>query len=181
MILVMELYPKTLWNFLENQDLRLAIRLEIAIKLVKEIKRAHDGEVVHRDLKPTNIMVDANNELTLIDFGIGRSYGDLEGSCGTPGFTPPEQFSGDDQNEAVDTFSLGKNLALIFFPYFEMGWNFLYSSKNWITSQNVAKNKLAPFSDFFNIIRQMLQVKFKNHLVFLIILILTILNIFCSD
>ena len=70
----MERYSKTLSKSLENQDLGLAERLEIAIKLVKEVKRAHDGDVVHRDLKPTNIMLDANKELTLVDFGIGRHH-----------------------------------------------------------------------------------------------------------
>ena len=111
----MERYPKTLLKFLENQDLRLAERLEIAIKLVKEVKRAHEGDVAHRDLKPTNIMLDKNKELVLVDFGIGRDYENLEGSCGTPGFNAPEQFSGDEQKYSVDIFSLGKNLALIFF------------------------------------------------------------------
>ena len=113
----MERYPKTLWKFLENQDLGLAARLEIAIKLVKEVQRAHDGDVAHRDLKPTNVMVDANKELVLVDFGIGRERVDLEGSCGTPGFNAPEQFSGDNQHTTVDIFSLGKNLALIFLKW----------------------------------------------------------------
>ena len=155
----MERYPRTLWKFLENQDLGLAERLEVAIKLVKEVKRAHDGVVAHRDLKPTNVMLDANKELVLVDFGIGERYGMLEGSCGTPGFNAPEQFSGDDQEEPVDIFSLGKNLILIFFKW-EIGWNSLWSSKDWISSQKIPEDKLAPFSDFFDIIRQMLQVNF---------------------
>ena len=168
----MERYPKTLWKFLENQDLGLAERLEIAIKLAKEVQRAHVSWLVHRDLKPTNTMVDANKELTLVDFGIGENYKDLKGSCGTPGFNAPEQFSGDDQNTAVDIFSLAKNLALIFFKW-EIGWTLLLSSKNWISSQKNAEDKLAPFSNFLNIIRQMLQVNFKNYLIFLIISIST--------
>ena len=172
----MERYPKTLWKFLENQDLKLAERLEIAIKLVKEVKRAHDGLVAHRDLKPTNIMLDANKELTLVDFGIGRTVALTRWSCGTPGFNAPEQFSGDEQSRPVDIFSLGKNLILIFFKW-EIGWILLWSSKNWISSHEIAEDK-SPFSDFFNIIRQMLLVNFKNYMVFLIISILTILNIF---
>ena len=155
----MEQYRKTLWKFLENQDLGLAERLEIAIKLVKEVKRAHDGYVAHRDLKPTNVIVDKNKELTLVDFGIGRNWNRLMGSCGTPGFNAPEQFSGDDQEEPVDIFSLGKNLILIFFKW-EIGWNSLWSSKDWISSQKIPEDKLAPFYDFFDIIRQMLQVNF---------------------
>ena len=165
-ILVMEQYSKTLWKFLENQDLGLSERLEIAIKLVIEVKRAHDGRVAHRDLKPTNMMVDKNKELVLVDFGIGRDYRFLKGSCGTPGFNAPEQFSGDDQERPVDIFSLGKNLILIFFKW-EIGWNLLWSSKEWITSQKNAENKLAPFSDFLGLIRQMLEVNlfiFLNNL-----------------
>ena len=155
----MERYPKTLWKFLENQALGLLERLEIAIKLVKEVKRTHDSYLVHRDLKPTNVMLDKNKELVLVDFGIGRDWDGLEGSCGTPGFNAPEQFSGDEQEDPVDIFSLGKNLILTFFEW-EIGWTLLWSSKNWISSQKIAEDKLAPFTDFFDIIRQMLQVNF---------------------
>ena len=162
----MEQYPSTLWKFLEGHDLVLAERLEIAIKLVREVKRAHSGNVVHRDLKPTNVMLDENKELVLVDFGIGQDSNFLKGSCGTPGFNAPEQFSGDYQiypADPVDFFSLGKNLILIFFKWV-IGWNLLWSSKEWITSQKVAENKLTPLSHFLNIIRKMLQVYFKNYL-----------------
>ena len=158
----MERYPLTLWKVLEDQNLELAERLEIAIKLAKELQRAHSGHVAHRDLKLNNIMLDAKKELVLVDFGIGRNFDQLEGSCGTPGFNAPEQFSGEDQERPVDIFSLGKNLALIFFKW-DIGWTLLWSSKEWISSQKHAEDKLAPFSDFFDIIRQMLQVKFKDY------------------
>ena len=157
----MERYPGNLWNLLKNQNLVLMERLNLAIKLVKEVIKALDGYVVHRDLKPTNIMLDKNKELTLVDFGIGRlSFRGVKESCGTPGFNAPEQFSGDEQNMPVDIFSLGKNLIIIFFKW-EIGWSLLWSSRNWMSSQKIAGDKLAPFSDFLDIIRQMLQVNFK--------------------
>ena len=54
----------------------------------------------------------------------------------------------------------------------------LWSSKDWISSHRIAEDKLALFSDFFNIIRQMLQVNSKNYIISLIISISTILNTF---
>ena len=166
---VMERYQENLSKFLKSQDLPLKERLKIAIQLVKEVKKVHSGKVLHRDLKPTNVMLNANKELALVDFGIGRGRVILRGSSGTPGFNAPEQFSGENQKYPVDIYSLGKNLILIFFKW-KIGWNMMLSSKDWITSQKKAEDKLAPFSDFFDIIRQMLQVSFKGSFEFLKIL-----------
>ena len=71
MILVMERYAQTLWKFLETNNFGLKERLNLALKLTKELKIAHDSDLVHRDLKPNNIMVDAKKRLVLVDFGIG--------------------------------------------------------------------------------------------------------------
>ena len=150
----MERYPQTLWTFLESDNFGLEERLEIAIKLTKELKK--DNGLLHRDLKPTNIMVDAKKELVLVDFGIGKELYGLPESCGTPGFNAPEQFSGEYQNKQVDIFSLGKNLILILFEW-KIGWNLLWSSEEWIQSQKL-EQKLAPLSDLFDLIRKMLQV-----------------------
>ena len=129
----------------------------MAIKLTKELKKAHDGHVVHRDLKPNNIMVDAKDGLALVDFGIGKYDGALEAlSSGTPGFNAPEQFSGEDQNLPVDIFSLGKNLILILFEW-KIGWNLLWSSEKWIKSRNL-EHKLTSLCNLFDFIRRMMQV-----------------------
>ena len=156
----MERYAKTLWRFLESNNFELKERLEIAIKLTKELKIAYDGEVVHRDLKPTNIMIDANEGLTLVDFGIGNQFIGLNGSSGTPGFNAPEQFSDEDQYYPVDIFSLGKNLILILFEW-KIGWHLLWSSEEWSQPQ---KHKLSPLSNLFKFIRRMMQVIFRFYL-----------------
>ena len=156
----MERYSQTLWTFLESNNFGLNERIEMAIKLTKELKIAHDGHVVHRDLKPTNIMVDAKNELALVDFGIGNALGFLRGSSGTPGFNAPEQFSGEYQEKNMDVFSLGKNLILILFEW-KIGWHLLWSSEEWIQPQ---KHKLSPLSHLFKFIRRMMQVSFRFYL-----------------
>ena len=152
----MERYPQNLWKLLKSNNFGLKERLEIAFKLTEELKIAHDGFVVHRDLKPTNIMVDAKKELALVDFGIGNILGGLKGSCGTPGFNVPEQFSGELQNQPVDIFSLGKNLILILFEW-KIGWNLLWSSEEGIKSQKL-EHKLSALYNLFEIIRNMTQV-----------------------
>ena len=152
-------YPQNLWKLLESKKFGLEERLEMAIKLTKELKIAHDGDVIHRDLKLTNIMVDAKRELVLVDFGIGNKNFINEESCGTPGFNAPEQFSGGDQNTPVDIFSLGKNLILILFEW-KIGWNLLWSSKEWIKSQKL-EQKLAVLYNLFEIIRHMMQVELE--------------------
>ena len=152
----MDSYPHSLWKLLELTNFGLKERFEIAMKLTKELKMAHGGAVVHRDLKPTNIMVDAKNELALVDFGIGNYRTGLEGSCGTPGFNAPEQFSGEKHQVAVDIFSLGKNLILILFEW-KIAWHLLWSSEEWILSQNL-KKELTHFGNLFELIRRMMQV-----------------------
>ena len=152
----MEQYSQSLWTFLESNHFGLNERMEMGIKLTKELKIAHNGEVVHRDLKPTNIMIDVNKELALVDFGIGYNVGTLRGSCGTPGFNAPEQFACEYQNKLVDIFSLGKNLILILFEW-KIGWNLLWSSKEWINSQKL-EHKLDTLAELLLLIRQMMQV-----------------------
>ena len=151
----MKRYLQTFWSSLESTNFGLKERLEMALTLTKELKIAHDGMVVHRDLKPTNIMVDAENGLALVDFGIGNRLGLLKGSCGTPGWNAPEQFSGEEQSYPVDIFGLEKNLILILFEW-KVGWNLLWSSEEWIQSQKLGQ-KLVPLSDLFKFIRRMMQ------------------------
>ena len=150
----MERYTQSLWSLLESDNFGLRERSEMAIKLTKELKIAHDGQVVHRDLKPTNIMVDAKRDLTLVDFGIGNYVANIEGSCGTPGFNAPEQFSGEIQDKPVDIFSLGKNLILILFQW-KIGWKLLWSSEECIESEKLEH----PLSTLFEFIRLMIEVR----------------------
>ena len=152
----MERYAQTLWRLLESDNLGLKERLDIAIKLTKELKIARASGVVHRDLKPTNIMVDKKKGLALVDFGIANQVMYLKGSSGTPGFNAPEQFSGEYQDESVDSFSLGKNLILILFQW-QIGWHLLWSPENWMQTQKL-DYKLASLFPLFDFLKLMMQV-----------------------
>ena len=155
MILVMERYVETLWRLLESANIGLKERLRMAIKLTKELQIAHSSGVVHRDLKPTNIMIDKKKRLALVDFGIANQEIYLKGSCGTPGFNAPEQFSGQNQHRSADIFSLGKNLILILFEW-QIGWNLLWSPEKWTQKFDYKLASLFPLLDFIKLMMQVI-------------------------
>lgn len=78
-------------------------------KVAEAVAYAHARGVVHRDLKPGNILVDREGEPKVIDFGLARALGELRGRGapeGTPAYMAPEQIRGQ-AGPAADVYALG--------------------------------------------------------------------------
>ena len=86
--------------------------LSVAIPLTRALLHAHNHQVVHRDIKPGNVMVGADGAVKLMDFGIARLE-DTKGLTvtgalvGSPAHMAPEVINGARADERSDQFSLG--------------------------------------------------------------------------
>ena len=88
--------------------------LRIGVKMAGALESAHRLGILHRDVKPANILLTNYGEPALTDFGIAHVAGGFETAVGTftgsPAFTAPEILSGDPPSEASDVYSLGATL-----------------------------------------------------------------------
>src|ERR1700690_1092778 len=98
----------------ETRPLPQERALHIAIAVCDALDYIHRNGVVHRDLKPENIMVDADDNIKLIDFGIAGktgarrlTFGKMSQIMGTPDYISPEQVKGKRGDGRSDIYSLG--------------------------------------------------------------------------
>lgn len=110
---------ETLLARMQRARLSVADAVEIAWQLADALAVAHAQGVVHRDLKPTNVVIGADGRAKVLDFGIARvvpAGGDTSASApgtvsgglvGTPGYAAPEQYRSRDVDGRADLYSLG--------------------------------------------------------------------------
>ena len=87
----------------------------LARKLIEAVSAVHAAGIIHRDIKPTNVMISATGPV-LVDFGIAMGENESHVTrtglvMGTPGFIAPEIIDGADSNEATDWWSTASVLA----------------------------------------------------------------------
>ncbi|WP_300403349.1 serine/threonine-protein kinase [Nocardioides sp.] len=93
---------------------------EIARQLADAVAYAHGRDVVHRDVKPGNVLLHSSGAVKLADFGIARLIGDTVRhtqtghAVGTAAYLAPEQVLGEQLTTAVDVYSLGLVLLEMF-------------------------------------------------------------------
>lgn len=90
----------------------LSETLRIARESASALAYAHSQNMIHRDVKPANLMLDRDNRVVLTDFGIakivtGAQFTASGGMVGTPAYMAPEQGLGDAGDERSDLYSLG--------------------------------------------------------------------------
>ncbi|MFI5715095.1 protein kinase [Nocardia sp. NPDC051750] len=88
--------------------------LRAGVKLAGAIESAHRTRILHRDVKPANVLLSSYGEPQLTDFGIARMPGGFRTSdsqiTGSPAFTAPEVLKGDEPTVRSDVYGLGATL-----------------------------------------------------------------------
>jgi TolB-like protein/Tfp pilus assembly protein PilF len=109
-------------EFVSGEDLKRLLRrvgqlsarraLAVAEQVLDGLAEAHRLGVVHRDLKPQNIMIDRDGNARIMDFGIARSIQgtgitDTGAVLGTPDYMAPEQLEGKEADKRTDIYAFG--------------------------------------------------------------------------
>ncbi len=113
---------RTLRRVIEDERLALPEVLRIATEIARGLAKAHEAGITHRDLKPDNVMLDADGHVKILDFGLAKlraaeaddpsdnesDFATREGRVlGTPSYMSPEQAKGQTVDVRSDVFSLG--------------------------------------------------------------------------
>jgi hypothetical protein len=114
-------------EFIDGEDLASLLRrigrlpadkaMEVARQLCAGLAASHDAGVLHRDLKPHNVMIDGRGKARITDFGVAAIARDVRQEnviAGTPAYMAPEQLRGEDTTVRSDIYSLGLVLYEIF-------------------------------------------------------------------
>ena len=139
---------ETLEQRLRRSPLALAEGIAIASQLGRAVDALHRRRIVHRDIKPDNVLLLAGGGLRLLDLGVARLPG-LESTPdedipGTPSYLAPELFEGNAGDERTDVYALGVTLYRMFSGHYPYGETEAFARPRFARRQPLAHYRPGP-------------------------------------
>ncbi len=102
----------TLTDIIKDKHLQPEEVLDYAIHIAEALQEAHRNGIIHRDIKPDNIMVNNRNQIKVMDFGLAKLKGlfgltKISSTVGTVAYMAPEQVKGEELDHRSDIWSFG--------------------------------------------------------------------------
>ena len=140
--------------FAASQRLDLQTIFQLMTELLDALEFAHEAGIIHRDVKPANIMVTAAGQAKLADFGVAR-FTEPDGDqaeatragtiVGTPSYMSPEQIQGQPLDRRTDIFSAG----ILFYQL--LTWQKPFHGTQWELAKRIIEDAPVPASSLVEI------------------------------
>ena len=103
---------ETVKNKIKDEPLTINETVEYSVQICKALKAAHDKGITHRDIKSENIMINTDNMVKVMDFGLAKLKDEARlsrtsSTAGTIAYMAPEQIKGDDIDHRADIWAFG--------------------------------------------------------------------------
>lgn len=146
--LIVEYAPSgTLGDLIKKRRLTAQEAMTLGVNLASALYCAHRAGIVHRDIKPNNILINAQGNPAIADFGISTSVYDHSATGFSPSWAPPEVITGvNNGNEACDIYSLAATIyaCLVGTSPYEYGYSITRTSHGRAQLNDAIINKPLP-------------------------------------